>query len=52
MKKKLVDLFLEKSEMTATASVNGEVHELSMIIGADELDEPIRNYKEHQYYYF
>ena len=52
-KKKLVDLFLEKSEMTATASVNGETHDLSMTIGGnDPYVEPEKPIKEQQYYYF
>lgn len=52
MKKTIIDMFLKKSEMTATATINGEVHELSMTIGGDELDEPERPYKEHQYFYY
>ncbi len=52
MKKKLVDLFLKKSEMTATANINGETHELSMIIGGSELKELEKPYKEHQYFYY
>lgn len=52
MKKKLVDLFLKKSEISATATVNGETHELSMLIGGDELDEPMRPFKENQYFYY
>ncbi|ADV50555.1 hypothetical protein Celal_3289 [Cellulophaga algicola DSM 14237] len=53
MKKKLVDIFLKKSEMTATASVNGETHDLSMSIGGDNShEEPMKPFKEQQYYYF
>ena len=53
MKKKLVDIFLKKSEMTATASINGETHNLSMAIGGDDpYEEPMKPFKEQQYYYF
>jgi hypothetical protein len=50
---KLVDLFLKKSDMKATATINGEVHELSMPIGGnDPYEEPVKSIKEQQYYYF
>lgn len=52
MKKKLVDLFLEKSEMTATATINGESHELSMPIGGSKLEDPVKPWKKQMYYYF
>lgn len=53
MKKTIIDMFLKKSEMTATANINGETHELSMTIGGDDpYEEPHKDYKEQQYYYF
>ncbi len=53
IRKKLLDLLIDKSEMTATADVNGEVHELTMPIGGSKLVyEPLRPMKEHQYFYY
>jgi hypothetical protein len=53
MKKTIIDLFLKKSEMTATATINGETHELSMTIGGNNLvNEPLKPIKEHQYFYY
>ena len=53
MKKTIIDMFLKKSEMTATATVNGEIHELSMTIGGNNLvNEPVKPIKEHQCFYY